>query len=257
VLDQVKNLQRSGLTSMMVLGDFLKRRIAPLQQRSRMAYMYTGLNDCCRITRGPGADFTRVELESALRAMTGEVFSPESLVLPSGVKALCEDQALRSSILAAMPTLDEGGLAVRQLGGDPNRGLHIPGTTPDRQQRASGGPGEPGPGGLAPAGKGKEKAPVPEHRHEGNAGAAPAQRGDEAQGRRPHRAVEPKGASPEGSSVATAPWSGSRRPSDRRRRGRRSEAELHLLRHNANSRRGDRRRHDSLLRGSRLLHHRR
>jgi hypothetical protein len=29
VLDRVKNLQRSGLTSMMVLGDFLKRRIAP------------------------------------------------------------------------------------------------------------------------------------------------------------------------------------------------------------------------------------
>jgi hypothetical protein len=106
--------------------------------------------------------------------MTGETFSPESLVLPSRVKALCEDQALRSSILAAMPTLDEGGLAVRQLGGDPNRGLHIPGATSDRQQHASGGPGEPGPGGPAPAGKGKEKAPVPEHRHEGNAGATPA-----------------------------------------------------------------------------------
>jgi hypothetical protein len=42
VLDRVKNLQRSGLISMMVLGDFLKRLIAPLQQRSRMAYMYTG-----------------------------------------------------------------------------------------------------------------------------------------------------------------------------------------------------------------------
>jgi hypothetical protein len=113
VLDRVKNLQRSGLTSMMVLGDFLKRRIAPLQQWSRMAYMYTGLNDYCRITRGPVTDFTRAELEAAVRAMTGEAFSPESLVLPSGVKALCEDQALRSSILATMPTLDEGGLAVR------------------------------------------------------------------------------------------------------------------------------------------------
>jgi hypothetical protein len=98
---------------MMVLGDFLKRRIAPLQQRSRMAYMYTGLNDCCRIARGPGADFTRVELEALVQTITGEAFSPESLVLPSRVKALCEDQALWSSILASMPTLDEGGLAVR------------------------------------------------------------------------------------------------------------------------------------------------
>jgi hypothetical protein len=29
VLDRVKNLQRSGLTSLMVLGDFLKQQIAP------------------------------------------------------------------------------------------------------------------------------------------------------------------------------------------------------------------------------------
>jgi hypothetical protein len=32
VLDRVKNLARGGLMSMMVLGDFLRRRIAPLQQ---------------------------------------------------------------------------------------------------------------------------------------------------------------------------------------------------------------------------------
>jgi hypothetical protein len=115
--------------------------------------MYTGLNDCCRIARGPGADFTRAELEVAIRGMTGDAFSPESLVLPIGVKALSEDQALRASVLASMPTLDEGGLAVQQLGGDPNRGLQIPGTTPDHQQRTSQGLGEPRPGGPAPVGK--------------------------------------------------------------------------------------------------------
>jgi hypothetical protein len=31
VLDRVKTLARGGLTSMMVLGDFLRHRIAPLQ----------------------------------------------------------------------------------------------------------------------------------------------------------------------------------------------------------------------------------
>jgi hypothetical protein len=193
VLNRIKKLARSGLTSMMVLGDFLKRRIAPLQHRSRMAYVYTGLNDCCRIARGPGGDFTRAELEAAIRAMTGEAFVPESLVLPSGVKALCEDQALRSTVLASMPTLDEGGLAVRQLGGDPNRGLQIPGATPDRQQRPSGGAGEPGPRGPAPGGKGKEKAPVPEHRQKDCAGAAPAQRSGEAQGAAPERRSQAEG----------------------------------------------------------------
>jgi hypothetical protein len=49
VLDQVKILARGGLTSMMVLGNFLRRRIAPLQQRSRMTCMFTGVNDCSRI----------------------------------------------------------------------------------------------------------------------------------------------------------------------------------------------------------------
>jgi hypothetical protein len=193
VLDRVKNLQRGSLTSMMVLGNFLKRRIAPLQQRSRMAYMYTGLNDCCRIARGPGADFTRAELEVAIRGMTGDAFSPESLVLPSGVKALCEDQALRASVLASMPTLDEGGLAVRQLGGNPNRELHIPGATSDRQQRTSQGPREPRPGGPAPTGKGKEKVPVLRHRHKDNAGAAPARRSNDAQGVAPARSSQAEG----------------------------------------------------------------
>jgi hypothetical protein len=91
VLNQVKDLAKGGLTSLMVLGNFLKRRIAPLQQRSRMACMYTGPNDRCRIARGPGTDFTRAELEASIWAMTGEAFTLESLVLLRGIKALCED----------------------------------------------------------------------------------------------------------------------------------------------------------------------
>jgi hypothetical protein len=70
--------------------------------------MYTGPNDYCRIARGPGTDFTRAELEVAIRGMTGEAFSLETLVLPSGIKALCEDQTLRSAVLASMPTLEGG-----------------------------------------------------------------------------------------------------------------------------------------------------
>jgi hypothetical protein len=88
-----------------------------------MACMYTGPNDCCRIVRGPGTDLTLAELEATIRAVTGEAYSLELLVLPRGIKALCEDQASRSVVLASMPTLDEGGLAVRQVGGDPNRGI--------------------------------------------------------------------------------------------------------------------------------------
>jgi hypothetical protein len=190
MLNRIKKLARGGLTSMMVLGDFLNRRIAPPQQRSRMAYMYTGLNDCCRIARRPDVDFTRAELEAAVRAMTGEAFSPESLVLPSGSRPCARTRRCgHQSWRRCRPWMR----AAWQLGGNPNRGLQIPGATPDRQQRASEGPEEPGPGGPAAAGKGKEKVLVPDHRHKDNAGAAPAQRGDEAQGAEPAQSSQAEG----------------------------------------------------------------
>jgi hypothetical protein len=58
VLDRIKSLVTSGLTSMHVVGDFLKRRIAPLQARTRLSYWFTGLNDLGRILRGPGTDLS-------------------------------------------------------------------------------------------------------------------------------------------------------------------------------------------------------
>jgi hypothetical protein len=75
VLVWVKTLARGSLTSMMVLGDFLRHRIAPLQQRSRMACMFTGVNDCCKIVREPGTDLTSVELEASILVMSGEVYT--------------------------------------------------------------------------------------------------------------------------------------------------------------------------------------
>jgi hypothetical protein len=85
VLDRVKVLARGGLTKMMVLGDFLRRRIAPLQQLSRMACMFIGVNDCSRIEHGAGTDLSDAELEVLIRGMTGEVYAPELLVLPRGI----------------------------------------------------------------------------------------------------------------------------------------------------------------------------
>jgi hypothetical protein len=96
--------------------------------------MYTGSNDCCRIVRGPGTDLTSAKLEVSIRVMTGKTYTPESLVLLRGIKALCEDQAMRPAVLASMPTLDEGGLVVRPVGGDPNRVIQMPGTSPNCQR---------------------------------------------------------------------------------------------------------------------------
>jgi hypothetical protein len=58
VLDRIKTLATRGLTSMHVVGDFLKRRIMPLQRRSRLCCWFTGPNDIGRIQRGSGTDLS-------------------------------------------------------------------------------------------------------------------------------------------------------------------------------------------------------
>jgi hypothetical protein len=116
---------------MHVLGDFLKRRIAPLQQRRLGAWSYTGPNDGGRVQRGDGADLTQEHLQVLVQGITGEPFVGENLILPAGIVPLCEDSDLRMVALTTLPTLDDLGLAARQLGGDPNRGVRFGGTGAD------------------------------------------------------------------------------------------------------------------------------
>jgi hypothetical protein len=56
ILNKIKSLTAGGLTSMHVVEDFLKRQIAPLQQRARLCCWFTGSNDIDRIQRGPWTD---------------------------------------------------------------------------------------------------------------------------------------------------------------------------------------------------------
>ena len=71
MLNEIKTLVESGLTSLHVLGDYLKRRISPLMQRPRPAWSFTGLQDCSRTHRGEGSDLTQESLEVVVRAVTG------------------------------------------------------------------------------------------------------------------------------------------------------------------------------------------
>jgi hypothetical protein len=120
VPDRIKSLATSGLTSIHVVDDFLKRRIAPLQARARLSCWFTGSNDLGRIHRGSGTDPPWEELELLVKGITGESFVPESLIPPEGIPPLCDDQGLRAAILDWLPTLDESGVAVRQtVGPDP------------------------------------------------------------------------------------------------------------------------------------------
>jgi hypothetical protein len=129
---------------MHVVGDFLKRRIAPLQQRARLCCWFTGSNDIGRIQRGPGTDLSWEALEVLVKGISGESFIPESLILPEGIPALCDDVGLSTVILATLSTLDERGVAVRQTGDrDPHRGIRI-------SDAPAGGPQTPGVAPSAP-----------------------------------------------------------------------------------------------------------
>ena len=83
-----------------------------------------------------------------MRAETGEIFVPEHLILPQGVVPLCVDSSLRTAVLATLPTLDDGGLAARQTGGDPDRGIWILGASEEQAVPSAAGSG--------PSAKGKQ-----------------------------------------------------------------------------------------------------
>jgi hypothetical protein len=58
VLGRIESLASDGLMLMHVVGDFLKRRIAPLQARARLSYWFTGPNDLGRVHREPGTNLS-------------------------------------------------------------------------------------------------------------------------------------------------------------------------------------------------------
>jgi hypothetical protein len=56
VLGRIQILAESGLSSMMVLHDFLSKHITPLQDCSRPTWLYIGVNDATRLERGDGSN---------------------------------------------------------------------------------------------------------------------------------------------------------------------------------------------------------
>jgi hypothetical protein len=158
VLDRIKELAVGGLTSMHVLSDFLKRRVMPLQGRSRLCCWFTGPSNIGRIWRGPGTDLSWEQLEILVKGITGEAFIPETLIPPQGISPLCDNPGLRSVVLARLPTFDESGVVIRQTGGwDPHRGIHIPGAPVEGPQPADVGPRAPP---AAPSSSDKGKGPA-------------------------------------------------------------------------------------------------
>jgi hypothetical protein len=163
MLDRIQYLAESGLTSLMVLHDFLSRRLAPLQDRAtRPAWMYTGVNDIMQLECGLGSSLDGELLAACLKALTTDQFLAELATPPASCGAICMDQTARMALLAMMPMLDDVDIAVVQRG-DLSRAVTIPGATVTggRGGTTGGGRGGRGRGGSgspssAPAlGKGK------------------------------------------------------------------------------------------------------
>jgi hypothetical protein len=117
VLDQIQYLGENGLTSLMVLHDFLSKCLTPLQDWShRPAWMYIGVNDIMRLDCLSGSSLGDTLLAASLKALTTDPPSAELVMPTAGYEPLCVNQAARTVWLAIMPTLDDVDIAPMQRG---------------------------------------------------------------------------------------------------------------------------------------------
>jgi hypothetical protein len=69
VLGRIRILAESGLTSMMVLHDYVSKCIVPLQEHTHPTWLYTGVNNITWLERGDGSTLG----EEALTLVMGKL----------------------------------------------------------------------------------------------------------------------------------------------------------------------------------------
>jgi hypothetical protein len=90
--------------------------------------MYIRVNDIMQLDRGPGSSLDDDLLTVSLKALTVDQFLAELMMPSAACEPPCVNQALRTALLAAMPTLDDVDIAAVQRG-DQSHGMAIPGTS--------------------------------------------------------------------------------------------------------------------------------
>ncbi|BAB63679.1 membrane-associated protein-like [Oryza sativa Japonica Group] len=100
VLDRLAGLRSQGLTGAMVYGDYLRRRIAPLQRRARSAWEYTGPEDYMRTHQGARWDWAPEDFKIVVQRVLN-LSSAEVSRIPQEILPLCSDPD-RASILTIM-----------------------------------------------------------------------------------------------------------------------------------------------------------
>lgn len=102
---RIHYLRAAGLTIEMVGADFLRRRIAPLQNKGRPAWDFKNAIDIMRLHPGLNNNLTVLQHTTLCHAL----FRPDGkTTLPARIIPLCNNSAL-SSIIAMMPECNTHG----------------------------------------------------------------------------------------------------------------------------------------------------
>jgi hypothetical protein len=96
---------------MMVLHDYVLKRIAPLQERTRPTWLYTRVNDVTRLEHGDESALSKEALALVMGKLSPNPSSHDFVTPPASCQPLCMDQATRSLLLVVMPSMDDVGIA--------------------------------------------------------------------------------------------------------------------------------------------------
>jgi hypothetical protein len=95
VIERIKHLMSHGLSAMMVLHDFLSRRIAPLQDRTHPAWMYTGEGDATQLELGHDFGLDSNMLGTLLARLSLDPSSINFVTPPAACTPMCSTRRHR------------------------------------------------------------------------------------------------------------------------------------------------------------------
>jgi hypothetical protein len=101
---------------MMVLHDFMSKRIAPLQDHSRPAWLYTGMNDATWLERSGSLNMDDKVLASMLGKLSPNPSYHDFVTPLAPCQSLCLDHAAQTTLLVSMPSMDDIGITTIQRG---------------------------------------------------------------------------------------------------------------------------------------------
>jgi hypothetical protein len=116
ILEQIRFLVENGLASLMVMHEYLSKRIVPLQASTHPTWVYTRVNDTTRLERGAGSILNDGTLALSLTKLALVSFLADLVTPPAVCQPICMDQVAKTALLRIMPMLDDVDIAVVQRG---------------------------------------------------------------------------------------------------------------------------------------------